>query len=99
MTLEQAAEYALAPAGGTPGQGSAQPGSTTDLFPLTPREREVAALVARGLSNREIAEALVITERTAESHVQHILEKLGVNSRGRIAAWAVERGLHKPSQN
>lgn len=99
MTLEQAAEYALAPAGGTPGQSSAQPGSTTDLFPLTPREREVAALVARGLSNREIAEALVITERTAESHVQHILEKLGVNSRGRIAAWAVERGLHKPSQN
>ena len=64
---------------------------------LTPREREVAGLLARGFSNHDIAEALVITERTAESHVQHILDKLGVNSRGRIAAWAVERGLHKPS--
>ena len=65
---------------------------------LTPREQEVAALIAHGLTNREIATRMVITERTAESHVQHILEKLGVNSRGRIAAWAVEHGLHIPSQ-
>jgi len=71
--------------------GNAHPGL------LTPREREVAALIARGLSNREIAKALVITERTAESHVQHILDKMEFGSRSQIAAWAAERGLHKPS--
>jgi len=63
---------------------------------LTAREREVAGPVARGLTNREIAERLVITERTAESHVQHIPDKLGLSSRGRIAAWAVEHWLHNP---
>ena len=54
---------------------------------LTSREREVAALIAQGLTNREIAARLVVAERTAEGHVQSILNKLGVNSRGRIAAW------------
>jgi DNA-binding NarL/FixJ family response regulator len=61
--------------------------------PLTRREREVAALLARGLSNREIAEALVIGERTAEMHVSNILGKLGLASRAQAAVWAVERGL------
>jgi DNA-binding NarL/FixJ family response regulator len=60
---------------------------------LTAREREVAALVARGRSNREIAAALVLGERTIETHVSNILAKLGVNSRQAIAAWAAERGL------
>ncbi|MGM7644544.1 ATP-binding protein [Nocardia sp. JW2] len=54
---------------------------------LTPREREVARLVARGLTNREIATALVLSERTAQNHVQHILTKLGFTSRSRIASW------------
>jgi non-specific serine/threonine protein kinase len=53
--------------------------------PLTPRETEVAALVAEGWSNREIAERLVITERTAENHVSHIMEKLAVVSRAHVA--------------
>jgi predicted ATPase/DNA-binding CsgD family transcriptional regulator len=55
---------------------------------LTPREREVAALIARGLSNREIAARLVISVRTAETHVQHIMAKLGLTARTQIAAWA-----------
>lgn len=54
---------------------------------LTPREREVAALVSAGLTNREIAERLVIAERTAEGHVERIREKLGFRSRTEIAAW------------
>jgi predicted ATPase/DNA-binding NarL/FixJ family response regulator len=59
--------------------------------PLTRRETQIAALVARGLSNREIAAALVIAQRTAEGHVEHILSKLGFTSRAQIAAWAAER--------
>jgi DNA-binding CsgD family transcriptional regulator len=63
---------------------------------LTAREQEVAALVARGMSNREIAQALVITEGTAEVHVKHILSKLGLRSRYQIAvAWAA-RGQPSP---
>lgn len=54
---------------------------------LTAREREVAALVAMGLSNKEIAEKLVISERTAEGHVERILGKLGFRSRSQIASW------------
>ena len=58
-----------------------------DANPLTPREREVARFVAQGLSNREIGKTLVISERTVDAHVQHILNKLGFNSRAQIAAW------------
>lgn len=60
---------------------------------LTAREREVAALIARGYSNRGIAEALVVSERTVEAHTSHIREKLGFTSRTQVAAWAVEQGL------
>ena len=56
---------------------------------LSPREAEVARLVAKGLTNREIAERLVISDRTAENHVQHILTKLGFTTRSQIAAWSV----------
>jgi non-specific serine/threonine protein kinase len=55
---------------------------------LSPREREVAALIAQGKTNRQIAAALVITEGTAANHVLHILTKLGFSSRAQIAAWA-----------
>ncbi|MDX6328440.1 MAG: hypothetical protein QOI83_823, partial [Streptomycetaceae bacterium] len=55
---------------------------------LTRREREVATLVVQGLSNREIAERLVISKRTADAHVEHILAKLGATSRTQIAALA-----------
>jgi DNA-binding CsgD family transcriptional regulator len=56
---------------------------------LSPREAEVARLVAEGLTNRQIAERLVISERTAQNHVQHILTKLGFTTRSQIAAWSV----------
>jgi non-specific serine/threonine protein kinase len=59
---------------------------------LSPREREVAALVAQGRSNREIGAALTITARTADTHVGHILTKLDVHTRAQIAAWVVEHG-------
>jgi DNA-binding NarL/FixJ family response regulator len=55
---------------------------------LSRREREIAGYVAAGLANREIAERLVLSERTVETHVQHILTKLGFRSRTQIAAWA-----------
>jgi predicted ATPase/DNA-binding CsgD family transcriptional regulator len=57
---------------------------------LTKRQREIADLVAQGLSNKEIAARLVISPRTAEAHVEHILTKLGYTSRAQIAAWAAE---------
>jgi len=58
---------------------------------LTPRELQIADLVADGLSNREIAAKMVIAQRTAEGHVEHILAKLGFTSRVQIAAWVTQR--------
>jgi non-specific serine/threonine protein kinase len=96
MTLEQAIEYALESLGSPPSQATGQEkpkkGTTANL--LTAREREVAALVAQGRTNRQIAAKLVVTERTAETHVQNILNKLGFTSRARVAAWAVEQEVH-----
>lgn len=60
---------------------------------LTPRQQEVAALVARGLTNGRIAEALFISRYTAETHVKHILAQLGFSSRAEIAVWASQQGL------
>ena len=59
--------------------------------PLTRREDEVAELVAKGMSNKDIAGALVISARTAETHVEHILTKLGFGSRAQIATWVTAR--------
>ncbi|MFC5241950.1 ATP-binding protein [Streptomyces atrovirens] len=61
------------------------------LGPLTPREREVADLIAEGLTNRQIAERLVISKRTADTHVEHILTKLGVTSRVQVAGMVDSR--------
>jgi predicted ATPase/peroxiredoxin/DNA-binding CsgD family transcriptional regulator len=71
---------------------------------LTGRESEVAALVAQGLTNREIASRLVISERTADNHVANILSKLGASTRVQVAAWYVEQShagplsMNKPRQ-
>jgi DNA-binding NarL/FixJ family response regulator len=65
-----------------------EPGPGADL--LSDREWEVAMLVARGLSNRQIAAQLIVSERTVDTHVSHILRKLSLVSRAQIAAWAVQ---------
>lgn len=64
----------------------------------TPREREVAALVAAGHTNRQIGRALGITEKTAEVHVRNMMGKLGARSRAEIASWAVSHGIYEPER-
>jgi len=59
---------------------------------LTPREREVARFIGQGLSNRQIAETLVISQRTVEKHVANVLAKLGFSSRSQVAVWLAEIG-------
>jgi DNA-binding CsgD family transcriptional regulator len=97
MDANAAIEDALALAQPAPASARDREGRTPRQAPgpLTQREQEVAALIAQGRTNREIATVLVITEGTAANHVQHILNKLGLNSRAQIAAWAVERRLGK----
>jgi non-specific serine/threonine protein kinase len=73
----------------------AQPlhGSKQGVGELSQRERQVAALLADGLANRQIAERLVVTERTVAAHIEHILDKLGFASRHQVATWAAEQEL------
>jgi two-component system, NarL family, response regulator DevR len=71
------------------------PGGTEEL---TDREREVLGLVARGYTNKQIAEALCMSEKTARNHVSHILEKLGLSRRSEAAAFAVEHKLVPPRE-
>jgi len=87
MSFDQTIDYAL---------GGGEPETPVDAGPLSMREREVAKLVAAGMTNREIAKRLFISERTAEAHVEHIRNKLGVRSRTEIATWALAGGLAKP---
>ncbi|MGX1972372.1 ATP-binding protein [Streptomyces kronopolitis] len=89
LTLEQAVGYALQDGSEPTPPPPAQDASA----PLTRREREVAALVAEGLTNKEIAARLTISRRTAEGHVDRILTKMGFTSRTQIAAWSA---THRP---
>jgi non-specific serine/threonine protein kinase len=107
MTLDEAIEDALAGDDAPPDEPA--PGALIGQPPaipapahlsgaaalLTPREREVVALVARGMTNRQIAEVLAITEGTAANHIGHILNRLTLDSRVQVAAWAVENGLYQ----
>ena len=83
LSLDEAVAFAL----DEPSSPAAAPPPTDASTPLTRRERQVADLVAQGLSNKEIAAKLVISQRTAESHVEHILTKLGLTNRAQAAAW------------
>jgi DNA-binding CsgD family transcriptional regulator len=64
---------------------------------LTSREKEIAGLLAKGLSNKAIAKSLVIAQRTAETHVGNVLVKLGLTSRSQVAAWVAEQRGVDPS--
>lgn len=99
MTRAEAFEYALAaaPPNGPKSEAPAKSGTGRRTGLLAPREREVAVLGAEGKTNREIAAHLSIGEGTVESHAQHILNKLGVNTRAQIAAWVAARGLRTAS--
>ena len=96
MTPEEAVEYALSKEEEheppTPVPASEQPPPPDERAEgLSRREREVALLVARGLTNRRIANEFSISERTVEKHIGKILKKLGFSSRARIAAWVAQR--------
>jgi predicted ATPase/DNA-binding CsgD family transcriptional regulator len=88
-TPAQPAGVAAAPDPGRADQTASEDGGV-----LTPREHEIALLIARGLSNRGIAEELFISPATAARHVANILAKLGLNSRAQVAAWVVSQRLH-----
>jgi predicted ATPase/DNA-binding CsgD family transcriptional regulator len=93
MVAEALADYAASPTSASSGIPAGVERQANSANPLSPREREVARLVARGLTNRQIADELVITEGTAINHLTHILNKLGFRSRAQVAAWVVERRL------
>ncbi len=86
MSLAEAVSYALANEPEDSWRGG--PRGT-----LTPRELEVAALVAQGLTNRGIATRLSLSVRTVDTHVDHILTKLDFNSRTQLVAWSYESAL------
>jgi non-specific serine/threonine protein kinase len=93
MPVQQAADLALAVALGA-GPGDAD---RSGQVPLTPRERQVAALVASGRTNRQIGRVLGISEKTAEVHLHHVMSKLDARSRAEVAAWAVTHHLSAPA--
>jgi DNA-binding NarL/FixJ family response regulator len=97
LSLELAIELALTPGhltvAGSPTADSTPQPLAGERSPLTRRENEVAVLVGSGLTNRQIAEHLVVSERTVATHIGHILEKLGFSSRLQIGLWAAQQGL------
>ncbi|MEU3279902.1 ATP-binding protein [Streptomyces antibioticus] len=84
LALPDVVAYALEENGGDPPE---RPADAAHGVRLTRREAQVAALVAEGLANQQIADRLVIARRTAEGHVERILSKLGLSNRSQIAAW------------
>ena len=93
MTLEQAIDYARTTTVEPEPPRTPRQAAKELYGGLTTREREIAVLVAQGKSNRQIAELLVISERTVTTHVANILSKLGFTSRAQIAAWIAAKGM------
>jgi predicted ATPase/DNA-binding CsgD family transcriptional regulator/Tfp pilus assembly protein PilF len=107
MSAHEAVRFAVGPGAAGPGgarlagdaasaPAAAAPDSGAAGTALTAREREIAALIARGMSNRGIADELVISPATAARHVANIFTKLGFSSRAQLAAWAVQRESDPP---
>jgi predicted ATPase/DNA-binding NarL/FixJ family response regulator len=94
MPVQQATDLAMAVASDAAPADPDRP----EQVPLTPRERQVAALVASGRTNRQIGRVLGISEKTAEVHLHHVMSKLDVRSRAQVAAWAVTHHLSAPAQ-
>jgi non-specific serine/threonine protein kinase len=90
LTAEAAVRLALQPSMEVPEDRAAQTQAARRSL-LTRREREVAALVARGFTNRQMAETLLVAPRTIETHLEHIFAKLGVQTRAEVAAWAARQ--------
>jgi DNA-binding NarL/FixJ family response regulator len=92
-SLDEDAEYALSREETDPPTIPVPEEPPTDepLSELTPREREVAVLVGRGLTNRRIAQELTLSKRTVENHVRNILKKLGLDKRTQIPVWVSDR--------
>jgi len=92
-SFDQAVSLALGEDGEGDGSGGTAGGRPRAGIPggLTRREWEVAGLLAEGLTNKEIASRLVISQRTAETHVDHVLSKLGLTSRAQVASWVAEQ--------
>jgi predicted ATPase/DNA-binding NarL/FixJ family response regulator len=98
MPVRQATDLALAVASGTAPADPEPDPDRPGQVPLTPRERQVAALVASGRTNRQIGRVLGISEKTAEVHLHHVMSKLDVRSRAEVAAWAVTHHLSAPAR-
>jgi DNA-binding CsgD family transcriptional regulator len=98
MTLKEAVEYALSEDQLAPptSRATEQPSVSERPATLTSREREIAVLITRGLTNRQVSEELVISERTVANHVANILKKLGLHSREQVAASMSDRQPHQP---
>jgi DNA-binding CsgD family transcriptional regulator len=92
MKMRPALERALALKAKCEAATAQPPGRQSSSNTLTAREREIVSLVADGLSNRDIAEKLVISEGTVDVHVKHILGKLGFRSRAQVAGWFARQG-------
>ncbi len=103
MTPDEAIEYALSeaersttsPEASIAAEQEASAGGRQLLPNLTRREKEIASLVARGLTSHQIASKLVLSARTVDTHVTNILKKLGVNSREQLAARMSEQPAHR----
>jgi predicted ATPase/DNA-binding CsgD family transcriptional regulator len=99
MTLDEAVSYALEETDSLTTFAPEKHSASQALVVLSRREEEVASMVAQGLTNRQIAQELFLSERTIENHVSKILRKLDLTSRTEIASWATQQRLIAPNSD